>query len=172
MTQPQTQNQQYKDPVISLFIDLIKANTSVFKSFYYGDPIRIPASNLPACLISKRATNIKIFTNGEDEHNMQIIFTVVADIRKDLQGDNTVTAGTSSLYDIIEGRDPVTLALKPESLAYILRHNVDLYQNLQFYVDVENPTKIDYAMTVGKRATDSWSNEGTLTLVAKLVQIR
>ena len=116
--------------------------------------------------------NIKIFTNGEDEHNMQIIFTVVADIRKDLQGDNTVTAGTSSLYDIIEGRDPVTLALKPESLAYILRHNVDLYQNLQFYVDVENPTKIDYAMTVGKRATDSWSNEGTLTLVAKLVQIR
>lgn len=163
---------QYKDPVITKYIDLIKSKTSAFKAFYYGDPIRIPVSNMPALIISKVATDLTEFTNAEDEHNMQLTFTVITDIRKDISDNTLIAAGISSLYYLIEGRDPATLILNPDSLAQILRHNVDLYQNIKLYTDVGSKTKISYDMTIGKRQEDMFGIEGSISIVAKLVQLR
>ncbi len=163
---------QYKDPVITKYIDLIKANTNIFKQFYYGDPIRVPRSSLPALVISKVATQMTEFSNAEDEHNMQITFTVITDIRIDLSDETSMAPGIGSLYRILEGRDPNTLNLLPESLANILRHNVDLYQNMKLYTDVGSKTSISYALTINKRQEDAFGIEGSITIVAKLVQLR
>ena len=97
---------------------------------------------------------------------------MVTDLRKDISDDTSLVAGVTSLYDLIEGRDPSTLVLKPECLISILRHNVDLNQNVQLYTDVSVPTKVDYGMTMGKRAEDHWGIEGTVTVTATLIQLR
>lgn len=163
---------QYKDPVITKYIELIKSYTNAFKMFYYGDPIRVPVSSMPALIVSKVATDLTEFTNAEDEHNMQIVFTVITDIRKDISDEHTIVPGISSLYYLLEGRDPSTLQLNPDSLANILRHNVDLYQNVKLYTDVGSKTKISYNMTIGKRQEDMFGIEGSITIIAKLVQLR
>lgn len=163
---------QYKDPILKKYIELITSKTNVFKKIYYGDPIRIPRSNMPALVVSKVATEMTEFQTSEDEHNMQITFSVVTDILKDLSDDTSMAPGTNSLYYILEGRDQDTLALNPESLAYILRHNVDLNQGQMLYTDVGSKTRISYAMTIGKRAEDQFGIEGSITIVAKLIQLR
>ena len=98
----------YVDPVIQTYIDLIKANTPAIKAFYQGEPIRIPNSNLPCAIISKRETRVGPLTNAEDEHGIGMSITIIADIRKDLSTEENVSqavAGVSTLYDIVEGRN-------------------------------------------------------------------
>lgn len=163
---------QYQDPVLKKYIDLIKSKTSVFKAVYYGDPIIIPRSNMPALIVSKTMTEMTEFQMSEDEHNMQIVFTVVTEVSKDISDDKTMTAGINALYYLIEGRDADTLNLNPESLAYILRHNVDINQGKFLYTDVGQKTKISYGVTLGKRAEASFGIEGSISIIAKLIQLR
>lgn len=163
---------QYKDPVITKFIDLIKSKNDIYKKFYYGDPIRVPVSAMPAMIISKVASEATEFSNAEDEHNMKITFTVVTDIRKDISDDTSMAPGTNMLYYLLEGRDPTTLDLVPECLLNILRHNVDLYQGNKLYTDVGTKTGVSYAITIGKRQEDMFGIEGSITIIAKHVQLR
>ena len=52
--------QPYEDPILKKYVELIKAGVPELKSFYYGDPIRVPKSNLPTLIISKTNTTSKI----------------------------------------------------------------------------------------------------------------
>ena len=161
------------DPIIQKYFDLIKGITGdTFKAYYYGDPIRIPVSSMPAIIGSRRNTRAKTFTTSEDKYDMQLVFTIVADVRGEIQDDKQMVAGTNLLYDLMEGRDPATMLLKPASLAYILRHNVDIDSAHQIWGDIAASTSIDYGLVANKRANPSWSIEGTITTVASLVQIR
>jgi len=83
-----------------------------------------------------------------------------------------LVAGNQRLYDLMEGRDPETLALKPTSLLYILRHNADIDPAHDVWTDMATPTQIDYGLIANKRATPSWSIEGAITTVVSLVQSR
>lgn len=161
-----------QDPVIKKYFDLIAANTNAFKAYYYGDPIRIPVSNLPALCASRRMTNVSYTTNAEDEHSMQIVFTVVTDIRKEWSDDVTKVPGWDALFDLVEGRDPATMLLKPGSLLNIIRHNFDIDQAHQMWTDVRTPTKVDYGLVANKRMPGSWSIEAAITTTCTLVQIR
>lgn len=169
-------DQQLKDPIIKLYFDLIKANTGdFFKAYYYGDPIRIPTSFLPCIIGTKRASSTKTFTNVEDQSDMTLVFTVVTDIRRDISDETQLVPGWSKIFDIMEGRDPNTFLLKPESLMSILRHNVDVGQNKQIWTDVSTPTKIDYGLVMNKRGGTveaSWSIEAALSTVVSMVQLR
>lgn len=163
----------YKDPVINAYIALIKQYTgNTIKKFYQGDPIRIPVSNMPAIIVAKRMTESSSATNAEDQHKVVLVITVVADIRKDISMDTSLVPGMASLYDIMEGRDPATLQLKTSSLLSIIRHNVDVNQQLQLFIDVGTPTKIDYSMTLGKRGEDMFGIEAALTTVCTCIQVR
>lgn len=164
--------QPYKDPIITAYIDLIKSKTDIFKGIYYGDPISVPASSMPALIVSKVATELTEFDFANDEHNIQLNFTVVTDVRKDIQDDKTMAIGTNSLYAIIEGRNVDDWTLLPESLAQILRHNVDINQGKKLYTDVGTRTKISYGMTLNKRGEGMYGIEGSITIVAKFVQFR
>lgn len=161
------------DPILKKYVDLIKSKTGdTFKGVYYGDPIRLPVSRMPALIVTRRTSSSTPFTNTEDIHKMQLVFTIVADIRKDISDETTLVPGTGQLYDLMEGRDPNTYLLKPQSLLGILRQNVNIDQAHQIWTDIETGTKIEYGLLINKRQENSWSIEGALSAVVSIVQTR
>ena len=164
----------YTDPVIAAYTSLIRANTSAIKAFYQGEPIRLPASNLPCAIISKRQTRVGVLTNSEDEHGIGMSITIVADVRKDLSTDDNIAkaaAGVSTLYDLVEGRND-DLTLKDGSILGILRSNivVDAARNLR--TDLGAMTLVDYGATLRDRAPEEWSIEARVDFVASFNQPR
>ena len=162
----------YRDPVIKKYIDLIESKTKVFRRFFYGDPIRIPASLLPACIISKTETRIGKLTNAEDEHGMQMILTVITDIRAEIKDENDIAPGVAKLYEIMEGRDATTLALNTDSILHILRNNILVDATTGLRTDLQTITRADYGMTLGKRDPEAWSVEGQVSFVSHFTQVR
>ena len=164
----------YRDPVSKKYIDLIVGivGEGFFKGIYYGDPIKIPISNLPALVISKDETRIGNITNTEDQHLMAFMITVITDIRNDINDDKAIAPGTASLYDIIEGREEDTLKLKTKSLLHILRNNVDVDTTLGLRTDLGSITRADYGLTIGKREIESWAIEASIEFISQFVQIR
>lgn len=166
-------NQTYTDPILKKYVDLITGSTNRFKRVYYGDPLRIGASELPALIIAKVDTQVANLTNVDDIHNIRISLTVVTDIRDTISDEKTMVAGVNSLYNIIEGRDEA-YQLKTDSLLYILRHNVEIDVAHNLRTDISTMSHIDYGMTIGKRGENasSWAIEGTLDLTANFTQVR
>ena len=168
----------YRDPIIIKYVDLIKGivGDGFFKAYYYGDPIRVPNSNLPAIIISKdetRASNaLDGGSNVDDVHLIALTLTVITDIRNDIQDDKAIAPGIATLYDIMEGRESATLKLKTKSLLNILRNNVDLDTALGLRTDLGSITRVDYGMTVGKREQEAWAIEAQLEFIAHFVQLR
>ena len=164
----------YRDPISKKYIDLIVGivGEGFFKGIYYGDPIRIPVSNLPALIISKDETRIGNITNTEDQHLMAFMITVITDIRNDINDDKAIAPGTASLYDIIEGREEDTLKLKTKSLLHILRNNVDVDTTLGLRTDLGSITRADYGLTIGKREIESWAIEASIEFIAHFTQAR
>lgn len=162
---------QQRDPIIQKYFDLIKAANPDLKGYFFGDPVRIPASFMPAICGSRRMTSVNYGSSAEDEHSMQLVFTVVSDVRKDISDETQLVPGWNTLFDLIEGRDPATLLLKPNSLLYILRHNFAVQSGL-LWTDVRTATKVDYGLVANKRQPGAWSIEAAITTTCTLVQLR
>jgi len=161
----------YKDPVITKIFELIKANTDVFKEFYYGDPIRVPASNLPAIIISREQTRVGNLTNMQDEHGMAMVMTIITDIRNDVSDYTNIVAGVNTLYDLVEGRNE-DFTLKTQSLLNILRHNAELDITHNLRIDLKSVTGAEYGMTLGKRTEEGWAMEAQIKFVMHFTQLR
>ena len=162
----------YSDPIIQKYIALIESKISAYKQFYTGDPIRLPASMLPCCIISKTETRIGPITNAEDQHEMQLTLTVVTDMRAEIRDEKDIAPGTARLYELIEGRDADTLQLQPQSILHILRNNLLVDSSLGLRTDLETITQAEYGLTVGKRAPEQWAVEASVSWVAHFVQNR
>ena len=162
----------YQDPILKKYADLVKQNTSVFKRIYFGDPIRIGQSELPALILAKIDTRVGTFDNTQDKHEIRISLTVVTSVNDTFNDDRTMVAGVNSLYNLIEGRDPSTYALLPQSLLGIIRHNVELDSANNLRTDLNSMSRVDYGMTMGKRKEGAWSIEGTLELTSHFIQNR
>lgn len=164
----------YKDPIMKKYFDLITGivGEGVFKGLYYGDPIKIPQTRLPALIISKDESRMSVLSNVEDEHLMAFTLTVVSDIRAEINDDKEIAPGVASLYNIIEGREDDTLKLKTKSILHILRNNVDVDTSLGLRTDLGSITRADYGLTVGKRANDAWAIEAQVEFIAHFTQLR
>ena len=160
-----------KDPIINKIFDIIDASDGgAIKSYFYGDPLVIGKSDLPALIGTKDVTEISDETNAEDSHKIRIVLTLVIDIR-DYVGDAIVNveAGDQKLYDIMEGRN-ADYTLKTTSIVDILRKSASLANNLD--IDMNIPMNIDYGFTFGKRGEKSWSYEANLTITLFFHQLR
>lgn len=162
----------YTDPIMKKYVDTIHANTSAFKSVFYGDPIRVGVSELPCLIVAKVDTRVSNMTNAEDMHQIRLSFTVVTDIRNTLNEDKHMVAGVNALYNLMEGRQDGTYQLDPKSLLYILRHNVEIDPANNLRTDLNTMSRIEYGMTMGKRKEAAWSIEGMLELTCVYSQIR
>lgn len=163
----------YKDPILKKYEDLITAAMpGVFSFIYHGDPVRIPATNLPALIISKVRTSVQPLTNSEDTHQIGIVITVVTDVREEKNEDQTITPGIAKLYDIIEGREESTYILKNNCILNILRTNIVVDAAYNLRTDLGTVTQADYGVTLGKRTSEGYAVEGQVEFLATYSQIR
>lgn len=162
----------YTDPIIKKYQQLIEvAMPGVFKSFYQGDPVRIPKSNLPALIISKTQTTTEVFTDVEDDHRISLILTVVSDMRDERSDDMEMSTGVAKLYDILEGRD-ANYKLKTDTVLHVLRSNIGVDTALNLRTDLGTNTRVDYGMTINKRQDGGYAVEGTVEFLARYSQLR
>lgn len=166
--------QPYNDPIIQKYIDIIKANNADIKMYYQGDPVKIPASALPCCIVSKNQTRAGQIDSANDGHDVWLTITIITDIRQDLSTQENIAniaPGVSSLYEIVEGRD-AQYKLLESSILNILRTNqlLDVAHNLR--TDLTSITRIDYGQTLRQRNPEMWSTEARIEIVANFIQIR
>jgi len=164
----------YNDPIVEKYINTIKASCKEIRTFFQGDPLKIPASSLPCCIISRVATQSGFLDSANDEHNMTLHITVVTDIRSELSTEENVSKiapGVAKLYDIIEGRN-ADYTLKDSSILKIIRTNqpIDLAHNLR--TDLHTQTRVDYGTTMRNRNPAEWSIEATVEVVSNFIQLR
>ncbi len=163
----------YADPIIRKYRELIeRAMPGVFRYIYQGDPLAVPKSNVPALIISKSQTRIGVHTNAEDEHEIRMVMTVITDIRDEASDDQKLVPGIARLYDIMEGRDSATFALKPNTVMDVIRSNIliDAANNLR--TDLGSITTVDYGMTLGKRDREALAVEAQIEFIASFTQQR
>ena len=164
----------YEDPIIAAYIKLFKTHAAAIEMYYQGEPIRIPSSNLPCVIISKRQTRIAPLNNTDDEHGIGMSITVIADIRQDLSTEQNIAeaaAGVTTLYDLIEGRN-ADMTLKDNSILGILRGNLLVDEERGLRTDLGATTIVDYGTTLRDRAPEAWSIEARVDIVASFHQVR
>lgn len=75
------------------------------KSYYFGDPLIIPVSNLPSVIVSKRSSEVSQGATGLDEADKVYSIKVVMS-KKDEMGKNpSEVAVQRTISDIVEGTD-------------------------------------------------------------------
>lgn len=164
----------YSDPILAKYITLLQTSQPDIKVYYQGEPVRVPSSSLPCAIVSKHATRVTPLNNQADQHSIVLSITVIADIRSDLSTEENIakiTAGVSSLYNIVEGRK-ADYTLKDTSILQILRHNNSLDTANNLRTDLGSVTEVDYGMTLRDRAPEQWSIEARISFIATFQQTR
>ncbi len=114
----------YRDPIITKLISLFNAEgpSTLKNRYYYGDPLQVGESALPAVFISKDTTTVSGASLAETERTQKYVINVVYDLKRDMGKAFNDIAAANSVYDLIEGcNDDYTL--KSTSLsAIILKH--------------------------------------------------
>lgn len=122
------QESGYRKTVPQTLIDLLKTNLpeNTFLSYYEGDPILIPASLMPACVISESQTDYDTGPTGFDEIKHTLLIQVVFNKKDEIgKPDNQVTMDRM-IDQVCQGRDETTGDFLPSSIMSILRRNITL----------------------------------------------
>src|SRR5579885_510890 len=97
----------YQDPVLAKLVGLLNAEgpSELKNRYFFGDPLVVPRSQLPAVFITKDQTRIDEGSNAEDESRMVVVLNVVYDLTRDFnQAFNDINSA-NTLYDVVEGRN-------------------------------------------------------------------
>ena len=161
----------YKDTVIEKYLDLIKTNTTgKIKGFYNGQIGSIPASLLPAVILSIEKTEVGDISNVEDEHRISMVLTYIADVRNTLE-DTTLITKMSDVLETLVGRES-NYSLKTNSILHILRNNVNIDSSNNLRTDIGSFSVITPNEIASGRFPGSYSVEGTIRFLAHFIQNR
>lgn len=156
----------YRDPVIKALMDKFNAEgpEQLKGRYYYGDPIRVPKSVLPAVFLTKEETRLGAADNMNDQHTMKVNINLSIDITKDWGKAVDMASSHNQAAEWLEGRDE-NLDLKTDSLAYIVRK----YQTLiggRTWINLSEDTLIDYVVGAGIRGegADAFTLEAILRI--------
>lgn len=167
---------QYKDPILQAVINHLEkhANRDI-KTYYYGDVLLVPKTELPVISVAIDATRIAVDDTGTDKSTVPLVISVITDIGDNPNRDFDVMAGTNSLYEIVIGRND-DFTFRKDSLAYILRAHDQLAtaqtpagETVQVYMGTETdrePLDIDFGIGVERRGQGIWSVESTIRVNA------
>jgi len=75
------------------------------KSYYFGDPLIIPASNLPALIVSKRQSVVNQGATGLDEVDKIYSIKLVYNKKDELGKNPNEVAVQRTIADMVEGID-------------------------------------------------------------------
>lgn len=161
----------YKDPIVQKYLDLVKDNTSGIRGFYNGFVAKIPASMLPAVMISIESVEGISFSNDEDEHRVTLVLTYVADIRQTFE-ESALATTLNKVVEALVGREETDYSLKTSSILYILRNNIDIDTANNLRTDVGSFSVATPGEVVTGRFPGLYSAEGTIKFLAHFVQER
>jgi hypothetical protein len=121
----------FERTIADVIRDLLRDNlpAGVFKSSFYGDPLAIPDSMLPAFLVNLTRTEISSDNTAQDLVRSYVTVTLVMDKRSEFGKSPDEQAVKRTLEDLAQGVDPSTGRLSPYSVVGILRQNFTLGQN-------------------------------------------
>ena len=162
---------QYKDPIIEKYLNLIKDNVGGIKVFYNGTLMQIPLSRLPLVMIDIEGTEVTEFSNAEDQQEVSLVLTYIADMRKEISAAQLMESGFGKVLDVLVGRTS-TYGLKTDSILYVLRHNLDIDASNNLRTDVGNITVATPREVALGRMPGYWSAEGTIRFKAHFIQTR
>lgn len=153
---------EYRDPILKALIDMLEAEgpSELVNHYIYGDTLAPAKSALPVVSVARDGTRILSDGTMQDRHVTAIVMAVIVDYTVDLNTSFDLSRGTSQLYELIEARDEER-RLKPKTLAYALRDNQKLGNNLFISVN-DDGLLIDYGLGVEKRGSNIFSVEGIL----------
>lgn len=103
--------------------------SGMFKSDYYGDPLAVPSTLLPAFFVNKTKTDISSNTTGTDQMRWYITVTLILNKKDEWMKAPNEQVGKRRLEELAEGIDPTTGELSAYSVIGVLRKNFSLSQN-------------------------------------------
>lgn len=162
----------YADPIIKKYIDLIKDNRNDIKKYFNGLATRVAASECPAIMIGIDSMAINDFSNVEDEHRINLILTIVTDIRKNFEDTIRIDNGINRVVEILSERNEDTFKLKDNSILNILRNNVNIDPTHNLRTDLGTITVVTPKEVAVGRIPGYWSTEGTIRFQSHFIQER
>lgn len=161
--------QGYKDPVIQALIDALEAGGPVeLKGKYYHGDVLVPAkSDLPMVTIARDRTRITQASDLEDDNLMPLVINILYDYTRDLTNDFDVQAGSTSLYQLVEEREPSNFSVKPNTISWVLRNKQQLANKLWLAVGPNEALDINYGIGVERRGPGIFSVEAVIRITAR-----
>ena len=159
----------YRDPIIQKIIEVLEANgpDELRGKYYNGDVMLVPKEELPVCSVAKDRTIITPADNMTDQHTINLVINVLYDYTSDLQNSFDLVAGTTGLYEIMEGRisdltDEKRYQFKNTALAYILGKKIQLDTNVWISIGQGSNISIEYGLGVNRRGPGIFSVEAVI----------
>ncbi|MCK4454525.1 hypothetical protein KAU51_04285 [Candidatus Parcubacteria bacterium] len=161
----------YKDPIVQKYLDLIEDNRSDIKKFFNGIVTKVAASECPCIMIGIENVEVGDFSNVEDEHEVNLILTLVTDIRKNFADTVRIDSGISKVVEMLTGRGD-DYKLETKSILNILRNNVNIDTTNNLRTDIGTITAVTPNEVAIGRIPEYWSTEGTIKFKAHFFQER
>lgn len=97
-----------------------------FAWYREGDPIHLPASRLPALIVTETETGYDVGPTGHDQITHTIRIKVVLN-KKDEMGNPTVTSSLEAILDrYVQGRSDTTGDFLSDTIMGVLRRNISI----------------------------------------------
>lgn len=161
----------YSDPIIDKYLELIKANRGDIKKYFNGIVTRVATSECPCIMIGIDSIEVGDFSNVEDEHRVNMILTLVTDIRKNFADTVRIDNGISKVVEMLTGRGE-DYKLETKSILNILRNNVNIDTGNNLRTDIGTVTAVTPKEVAIGRIPDYWSAEGSIKFQAHFIQER
>lgn len=164
---------EYHDSIIAKLIEKLndEGPEELRNRYYYGDVLIVPKSELPVCSVAKNATRIRPADNLTDEHLVEIVINVLWDYTEDLGQSTDLVAGSTSLYEVVEGRDE-NYQLRSGTIAYVLRKYQQLDTDMWLAVGPNEVVSIDYGMGINRRGPGIFSVEAVVRVTVRVHKVR
>lgn len=142
--------------IIDTIIDLLKAQFGdTFKAYYFGDPIMVPAEEMPCVLVYKKSGAVEFGYTGSDENTEEIYIQVIMNKKDELGNPAKEYTMHRELMEIVEGRDATTGEYLDSSIMGVIRKNITA-------LGVDQTARPEYVIDM--RGTDTFTNECSLRL--------
>jgi len=154
------------DELITQVIALLKPalgthNGRTIVAYYTGDPLLIPANQMPCIAVAPGTTNLQTYDQARDEDHEDLTISVITDARLDFNQTPDKVTGTAFLLDIMEGRN-ANGTLKTNTVRYLLRHDPTIGARV-----FDQTGKIEYG--IKQRGSEIFTREAVYHLTAKRI---
>lgn len=161
---------EYIDPVLKKIADKLELEGPVELrgKYRYGDVLVPPKKELPMCTISKDTTIVTKVSNMEDDNLIAVVLNVIYDWTMDLNKSFDLYAGSTSLYNIMEGRND-DYTLKDNTILKVLRKYQQIDTNMWLAVGPNENIRISYGLGIERRGQNIFSVEAEIRFNARVI---